>query len=439
MVLPAAVLGLPALLLASSADGRIARLDAIAEWTRNLSGVLTAGQGLEQAMQASLRSTPEAIRPEVARLVARLRSRWPTEQALRAFADDLDDATGDLVAAALILGSRKRGDGLAAVLTGLAESVADDVRARRQIEADRAKPRATARRVTMLSVGALTVLRPRGQFLAPYATPLGPGDPARPAQLLRGCCCGGCGGWPRPAGHPHPRQPTARTGGPAMTTLQLWMLAGVLVGAGARHLRLVAVAGPTRPGRRPRPTLLPDVRRTSVAASRSRDVAAWSTARAVGDAAPTARLWRNAPTPGPGGAAASRCTCSTARSSSSSASPRSPSRCCLAIFSWTLPMPITVPVGGDPAGMFAGWFLPDGNVRRRQKARAEFRRALGSYIDLVALERHGGGSGTRQAMENAAEVGDAGPSTGSATNSPAPASPATPPGTPSTTSPTNSA
>lgn len=173
VVLPAAVLGLPTILATSSETGRIARLDAIAEWTRNLSGVLVAGQGLEQALVASLRSTPDAIRPEVSRLVARLRGRWDTESALRAFADEIDDATGDLVAAALILGARKRGPGLAAVLTGLAESTADDVRARRQIEADRAKPRATARWVTILSAGALAVLAVSGQFLAPYATPLG--------------------------------------------------------------------------------------------------------------------------------------------------------------------------------------------------------------------------------------------------------------------------
>ncbi len=173
VLLPAAVLGLPTLLATSTETDRIARLDGIAEWTRNLSGVLTAGQGLEQALMASLRSTPEAVRPQVTRLVARLRSRWPTEAALRAFADDIDDATGDLVAAALILGSRKRGAGLAAVLTGLAESAAADVRARRQIEADRAKPRSTARMVTLLSAGALGVLALSGQFLAPYATPIG--------------------------------------------------------------------------------------------------------------------------------------------------------------------------------------------------------------------------------------------------------------------------
>lgn len=173
LLLPLAVVGLPVLLATSDAAPRIARMEAIAEWTRNLSGVLTAGQGMEQALQASLRSTPDAIRPEVAQLVGRLRARWSTEAALRAFADDLDDSTGDLVVAALVLGSRKRGEGIARVLTGLAESVADDVRVRRQLEADRAKPRSSARTTSLISLGALAVFGLSGQFLAPYGSPLG--------------------------------------------------------------------------------------------------------------------------------------------------------------------------------------------------------------------------------------------------------------------------
>ena len=58
---------------------RIARLEAMEEWTRSLSGVLTVGVGLEQALVATLRSTPAPIAPEVTRLVARLRARWDTE------------------------------------------------------------------------------------------------------------------------------------------------------------------------------------------------------------------------------------------------------------------------------------------------------------------------------------------------------------------------
>ena len=69
-------------------------------------------------------------------------------------------------------------------------------------------------------------------------------------------------------------------------------------------------------------------------------------------------------------------------------------------------LPFVVPAlatAGFAAVMF---FLPDHNVRDDAKqARAEFSRALGAYIDLVALERNNG-AGPRQAMEAAAAVGD---------------------------------
>lgn len=52
------------------------------------------------------------------------------------------------------------------------------------------------------------------------------------------------------------------------------------------------------------------------------------------------------------------------------------------------------------------FFLPDYNIKDDAKAaRKEFGRALASYIDLVALERNSG-SGPRQAMEIAANIGD---------------------------------
>ena len=172
-IAPVAVIGLPMLLAAPPAAAQIARLEAMEEWTRALSGVLTVGVGLEQALVATLRSTPAPISDEVSRLVARLRARWDTESALRTFADELDDATGDLIAANLILGARQRGSGLASVLEGLAESVAADVRARREVEADRAKPRATARWVTLISVSVLIILALSGPYVEPYSSPIG--------------------------------------------------------------------------------------------------------------------------------------------------------------------------------------------------------------------------------------------------------------------------
>src|SRR5690606_27270845 len=108
VIAPVAALGLPYLLAPPATAAQIRRVEAMEEWTRSLAGVLGAGVGLEQALTATLRSTPEPIRPEVTQLVARLRARWDTEAALRAFADDLDDVTGDLVAANLILAARRR-------------------------------------------------------------------------------------------------------------------------------------------------------------------------------------------------------------------------------------------------------------------------------------------------------------------------------------------
>jgi len=173
-ILAATVAGLPVLLGTSQvAARRIARVEAIEEWTRRLADILVAGVGLEQAITASLRTCPEPLRAEITALVARLSARWSTEQALRAFADDIGDAAGDLVVAALILAARRRGPGLARVLTAVADSVAEDVTARRKVEAERAKPRTTARAVTLITLTVVGVGALNGNYVAPYGDPLG--------------------------------------------------------------------------------------------------------------------------------------------------------------------------------------------------------------------------------------------------------------------------
>jgi Flp pilus assembly protein TadB len=173
IVAPLIGLGLPYLVGRSEGALDIAKLEAMEEWTRSLSGILTAGAGLEQSLVSTLGSTPLPIRTEVTRLVARLRARWSTAEAIRAFADDLGDPTGDIIAANLLLGTQRRGDGLATILEGLAESVAFDIRARRQVEADAAKPRATARWVTIITAIVLGGLFITGTYVAPYKSGTG--------------------------------------------------------------------------------------------------------------------------------------------------------------------------------------------------------------------------------------------------------------------------
>ena len=75
--------------------------------------------------------------------------------------------------AALILGDRRRGPGLARALASVADAVAEEVAVRRRIEADRAKPRATARAVTLITLGVVVFGLASGTYLAPYGTPLG--------------------------------------------------------------------------------------------------------------------------------------------------------------------------------------------------------------------------------------------------------------------------
>jgi tight adherence protein B len=174
VIVAATVVGLPILLTTSLvAARRIARVEAIEEWTRRLADLLTTGAGLEQALSATARTCPALLRTEVSALLARLAARWPTERALRAFAEEIDDPAGDLVVASLLLAAQRRGPGLASVLTAVAASVAEDVAVRRKIEAERARPRATAKAVTLITFVVIGVGALNGTYLAPYGDPLG--------------------------------------------------------------------------------------------------------------------------------------------------------------------------------------------------------------------------------------------------------------------------
>ena len=59
------------------------------------------------------------------------------------------------------------------MLTAVAGSVGDEVAARRRIEAERARPRSTARLVTLITLGVAGVLMLNGTYLAPYRDGLG--------------------------------------------------------------------------------------------------------------------------------------------------------------------------------------------------------------------------------------------------------------------------
>lgn len=173
VIVPLAAVGVPYLLGGGGEQRKLDRLEGLETWTRGLAGLTVAGSSLEQTIIASVNSSPESIRDEVALLAARLNARWPTRSALRKFADDLADPTGDLIVAHLLLAERVRGAGLANALEDLAQSISEEVGVRRKIEADRAKPRQAIRITTIATVVLIGLMPFISQFMAPYKTPLG--------------------------------------------------------------------------------------------------------------------------------------------------------------------------------------------------------------------------------------------------------------------------
>ncbi|WP_406087829.1 type II secretion system F family protein [Kitasatospora purpeofusca] len=182
LLVPLAVFGLPWLFDTTRSDtDRIERLEALSEWTQRIADVLLLGVGLNQAIITSRRTAPAAIETEVGELAARLQARWRPEEALRLFADGMADATADKVLAALVLRAADSGPGLARALSDMADSVREEVRQRRTIEADRAKHRTTIRWLVGIILLVVTVGSFNTEYTAPYSTALG--------QIVLGVIC----------------------------------------------------------------------------------------------------------------------------------------------------------------------------------------------------------------------------------------------------------
>jgi Flp pilus assembly protein TadB len=169
----AAVFFLPGLNFFTGGQDRTAVLEGLEQWIRRLADMLTASRGLEDALEVSARSAPEAIRAPVSALVARLSSRTGTEAALRAFAAEINDPAGDRIAAALIIATGRRGGGAREVLNALAVMLARDVAARREIEAERAQHRTTVKWITLFVAGFTVFAVLNRAYSAPYGTVTG--------------------------------------------------------------------------------------------------------------------------------------------------------------------------------------------------------------------------------------------------------------------------
>ncbi|MDT0387610.1 type II secretion system F family protein [Streptomyces dubilierae] len=159
------------------------RVEALASWTESLRDTIAGAVGLEQAIPASARAAAPVLRPHLDALVDRLRARTPLPEALQQLADEIDDASADIIVAALILNARLRGPGLRQVLGALAKSAREEVDMRQRVMAQRASTRRSVQIVVAVSIAFVLGLSIFNRdFVEPYGTAVG--------QLVLACVCG---------------------------------------------------------------------------------------------------------------------------------------------------------------------------------------------------------------------------------------------------------
>jgi tight adherence protein B len=192
----ALLLGLAAFLAPSLLGGekerkaRLGRVEAVAAWAEMLRDTMAGSGGLEQSIVATAGVAPLPIRTDVIRLAARL-ERERLAPALRAFADEIDDPSGDLVVAALLLAADKSPKRLGDLLGRLARSARADVNMRLRIEASRARTRTSVKVITVFTtVFATFLLVFNREYLEPYDSVAGQG-----VLALIGLCFGSAFFW----------------------------------------------------------------------------------------------------------------------------------------------------------------------------------------------------------------------------------------------------
>ncbi|RRR87004.1 type II secretion system F family protein [Streptomyces sp. RP5T] len=169
----ATVAGLPFVLYpGGSGRTEVARLEAIAEWLQQLASVRAGGKPLESTI-VELDTVPALLEGPVSRLADRLSSGLPARWAYRGLADDLASRIGDDLAQLFMDHVTSRGPGLARALSAQAALVARQAADLRDIDAERAKARSEARRVSLFAIAVVAVILVNGSYAEPFATPIG--------------------------------------------------------------------------------------------------------------------------------------------------------------------------------------------------------------------------------------------------------------------------
>lgn len=148
-------------------------IESLAIWTEQLRDTMAGSSGLEQAVTVTAQTAPELLRPAVQRMSARL-GFAPLPDSARQFADDVDHALADFVAAALITASENQVRDMGSLLGHLAECCRSDVQMRTRVWVARARLRSAVRIITIVVVVfvlGLYLLNPT--YLEPYGSSSG--------------------------------------------------------------------------------------------------------------------------------------------------------------------------------------------------------------------------------------------------------------------------
>ncbi|GAA1001665.1 hypothetical protein GCM10009551_074010 [Nocardiopsis tropica] len=144
-------------------------VEAVAAWTEMLRDLMAGAAGLHQAVAATVPIAPEPVREPVARLADRLRAGGSTQDALRSFADEVDNPTADLVTAALSTAATRHATDLGTLLGSLAEAAREQAAMLVRVAASRARLRTSTRIIVGTTVGMaafLMVFNP--EYLEPF-------------------------------------------------------------------------------------------------------------------------------------------------------------------------------------------------------------------------------------------------------------------------------
>lgn len=170
VVVPALAVGVPALLADPPGDD-LELLRGLERWVRLVNGSASTGKSIIDAIRATRSQAPEVLEEPLARLVARLDSRWDVRAALQGFAEDLGSADADQVVAAVMIAAGRGGTGATTTLAALAQALQDRIRAQREITTERSRPRIVVRQVSLVMAGVLAAALVLGRdFMAPYRT-----------------------------------------------------------------------------------------------------------------------------------------------------------------------------------------------------------------------------------------------------------------------------